>query len=373
MRPKIEIDVHIMTAGMGGGGKTTTLINLLAYLCAEIQDESTSILVIDAGQNTDFSAHWLPHLLHSDPQVEVSGHDYIRINMTGSPPIYAYQPNPIISRGLYWKYIGDIVDKHINELEIIGEYYKIIVLVDTGGAIGPSVHSAGLLKNLSSIYKWRIYPWILWSANSLTNENYITSSEEGITKIIAESNKINSDWEVHPVYLFIPIILDTKTMISTISRIASLVTGNGQSQITIIETLLSYKSRETGGEVPYRLFFDTLRHSFVARKFLDEAVSSFSTYLGIGRVLNTSLIDTKCQKGKGQCAYSNIFVIGHYDSNISDLKVTPGRIKNEMINVRNKTSLTESPIFSIKDVFGVTYDAYYANFHKYFKEYLGQN
>lgn len=373
MTTNLSVDVHIFTAGMGGAGKTTSLLNALSYFVSN-QNENTSILVFDEGDNTDFSAHWVPTLSTSESK-ELSKkfkHDYSQLNYPGGSPIIAFEPLPLDSRGLKWNAFNKIIHAHFQTIK--KKNHRIIALVDTGGAIGPVIRNAGNLGLLNPKYNWSFFPWILWTSNSLSNANYVETTKLGLQELEegVESNGHEQYWKVYPLHVFNPIIQETLN-VSTgfLNQLAELALPS-RNPIIPIDTFFAYKRRSIGRMVKVSEFFELAEFAFTKAKVIDLAYSPLDVYKAIGKTLNTVFLDKECNERNEHCSFSNIFCIGIYDRKLATVKLSPGLIKKSLEDF-NKEALSKgvAPVTMLSSFFGEVYNAFHFNLDAFYKS-LGE-
>lgn len=369
MTTNLSVDVHIFTAGMGGAGKTTSLLNALSYFVAT-QNENTSILIFDEGDNTDFSAHWVPTLSTS----KVKGlskkfkHDYSLLNYPGDSPIIAFEPFPLDSRGLKWNAFGKIIQSHFQSLR--KKNHRIIALVDTGGAVGPIVRNSGSLSQLNSSYHWSFFPWILWTSNSLSNANYVETTKLGLQELedSVKNNGFEHSGKVYPLHVFNPIVNESLN-VSTgfLNQLAELALPS-RNPIIPIETFFAYKRRPLGRMVKVDEFFELAEFAFTKAKVIELAYSPLDVYKAIGRTLNTVFLDKECGERNEHCSFSNIFCIGVYDRKLATVKLSPGLIKKSLEDF-NREALSKgvAPVTMLSSFFGEVYNAFHFNLGAFYK------
>lgn len=367
MPANINIEVHIFTSGMGGAGKTTALLNALSYFVG-IQDENTSILIFDEGDNTDFAALWAPSLRVIDLANQFR-HDYTQLSFPTAPPILTFEPLPQASKGFRWASFAKILQAHVESLEI--KHHRIIALVDTGGALGPIIRNAGTLSSLNKNYIWHFFPWMLWTSNSLSNSNYIETTRQGLNELEESVQKYNAghSWQVYPIHVFNPILNESSNSRGggVINQIADFAIPN-RNPLIAIDTLFAYKSRPFSNHIMRDDFFTRLKFAFIEAKVIDLALPPLDVYKVIGKTLNLKFLDHECEARNGPCGFSNIFCVGVYDRKLATVKLSPGTIKKSLEQFKKEAfDQNVAPITKLSGFFGEVFNAYHFNLENFYR------
>jgi hypothetical protein len=345
----MRVDIHLMTAGAGGSGKSLMSLCSLAYFVKSLKENDNQnwrVILIDTNEkNHDVYDTWLPDFAITgiDTISAASGLKFesYKLYDSGGKLIEVIRVDRF-----EWQWISSFISTLIpSASENSGDNIYLVIDTDCSPiTIFQDINNLQFPSGVTIL----VFPWLLWTTNVFPNKRFLSDSKASITQISEKINKVGA--RLIPIHIFNPVLSDTELDRGPLGERLKRTRPLEER----IEQYNIYRIRPAGAFISVKDFFEFAIAYFASSVSVGREEKD--NYNQIGKMLNEKCrTSERCETNQPPCRYANVFCVSTYDRNLGKLKTVP-RIAEELAQQARdeafKIPAAISPITMLPDILG---------------------